>query len=130
LALSPRLNAARRRRAVSGVAPPPPQEFGMDPRSYEDMLAGCYDIKQRLVDMDTEGVWAQLCFPNMGGFAGSTFEKSKDMGLAEACMRAYSDFILDEWCAYDPQRQIPLVNLPYWRTDHWDAILAVARRPT
>jgi hypothetical protein len=30
--------------------------------------------------MDIEGVWAQLCFPNFGGFAGSTlFAKDKDL---------------------------------------------------
>jgi predicted TIM-barrel fold metal-dependent hydrolase len=27
---------------------------------------------------------------------------------------AYNDFILDEWCAYAPERQIPLVMVPFW----------------
>jgi predicted TIM-barrel fold metal-dependent hydrolase len=67
--------------------------------------------------MDVEGVWAQLCFPNMGGFAGSVFAKSKDLELAYECVKAYNDFILDEWCAPYPDRQIPLMMTPYWNVE-------------
>ncbi len=100
--------------ALNAVAGKHPREFGMDPRSYDDMRDGCHDIKSRLADMDIEGVHAQMCFPNMGGFAGSTFWQSKDKELGSACISAYNDFILDEWCAYDPGRQIPLVMIPFW----------------
>src|ERR1700712_2963764 len=88
--------------ALNAVAGKNPKDYGLDPRSYDDMLPGCHDIEQRLVDMDLEGVHAQLCFPNMGGFAGSVFAKSKDFDLAYACIQAYNDFILDEWCAPFP----------------------------
>ena len=100
--------------ALNAVAGKHPREFGMDPRSYDDMLPGCHNIKDRIKDMDIEGVWAQLCFPNFGGFAGSTFFAAKDKELAKLCISAYNDFILDEWCAYAPQRQIPLVMVPFW----------------
>ena len=100
--------------ALNAVAGKRPEEYGMDPRSYDDMLPGCHKIEDRIRDMDTEGVWAQLCFPNMGGFAGTVFSKSKDMELAKLCVQAYNDFILDEWCAYAPERQIPLVMVPWW----------------
>jgi len=100
--------------ALNAVAGKHPREFGLDPRSYSDMLPGCYDIAARIKDMDIEGVWAQLCFPNFGGFAGSTFYAAKDKDLAIQCVRAYNDFILDEWCAYAPDRQIPLVMVPFW----------------
>jgi predicted TIM-barrel fold metal-dependent hydrolase len=100
--------------ALNAVAGKPRQDFGMDPRSYDDMRIGCHDIAARLKDMDIEGVWAQMCFPNMGGFAGATFWQSQDKDLGAACVRAYNDFILDEWCAYDPQRQIPLAMIPFW----------------
>jgi predicted TIM-barrel fold metal-dependent hydrolase len=103
--------------ALNAVAGKNPKDYGLDPRSYDDMLPGCHDIEQRLVDMDLEGIHAQLCFPNMGGFAGSVFAKSKDMDLATACVAAYNDFILDEWCAFDPDRQIPLMMAPYWDVD-------------
>jgi predicted TIM-barrel fold metal-dependent hydrolase len=100
--------------ALNAVAGKHPREYGMDPRSYDDMRPGCYDIEERIKDMDTEGVWAQLAFPNMGGFAGSTFFACDDKDLAAECVRAYNDFILDEWCAYAPDRQIPLVMVPFW----------------
>lgn len=100
--------------ALNAVAGKDPKDFGLEPRNYYDMLPGCHDISERLKDMDVEGVWAQLCFPNMGGFAGSTFAKSKDMRLAAECVRAYNDFVVDEWCAFAPDRQIPLIMTPYW----------------
>jgi predicted TIM-barrel fold metal-dependent hydrolase len=103
--------------ALNAVAGKDPKDFGMDPRSYDDMLVGCYRIEDRIKDMDAEGVWAQLCFPNFGGFAGSTIAKSKDHALAVEVIRAYNDFIIDEWCAYAPARQIPLVMVPYWDVD-------------
>ncbi|MGX7680063.1 amidohydrolase family protein [Jatrophihabitans sp. DSM 45814] len=100
--------------ALNAVAGKHPREFGLDPRSYDDMLPGCYGIADRIKDMDIEGIWAQLCFPNFGGFAGSTFAKQGDLAFAAKCISVYNDFILDEWCAYAPDRQIPLMMLPYW----------------
>jgi predicted TIM-barrel fold metal-dependent hydrolase len=100
--------------ALNAVAGKDRRDFGMDPRRYDDMRVGCHDISARIKDMDAEGVWAEMCFPNMGGFAGSTFWKSDDQQLGAACVSAYNDFILDEWCAYNPERQIPLVMIPFW----------------
>lgn len=100
--------------ALNAVAGKDPKDFGLEPRSYYDMLPGCHDISERIKDMDLEGVWAQMCFPNMGGFAGSTFAKSTDMTLATECVKAYNDFVVDEWCAFAPDRQIPLIMTPYW----------------
>lgn len=107
--------------ALNAVAGKEYKDFGMDPRTYDDMLPGCYRIEDRIRDMDREGVHAQLCFPNFGGFAGSTLQKSKDTDLATECVRAYNDFILDEWCAFDPERQIPLLTLPYWDVEACNA---------
>ncbi|AXI76302.1 amidohydrolase family protein [Peterkaempfera bronchialis] len=111
--------------ALNAVVGKSPKDYGLDPRSYDDMLPGCHDIQERLKDMDTEGVWAQLCFPNMGGFAGSVFARSKDKALANECVKAYNDFILDEWCASAPERQIPLMMTPYWDVE---ATVAEVRR--
>lgn len=81
---------------------------------FEEMRPGCYDPKARLEDMEIDGVWAQLCFPNFARFAGHRFLFGKDRELARLCSRAYNDFILDEWCAVDPQRQLALGILPLW----------------
>jgi predicted TIM-barrel fold metal-dependent hydrolase len=100
--------------ALNAVAGKDPKDFGLDPRQYDDMLPGCHDIADRIRDMDIEGVWAQLCFPTFPGFAGKVFAAAHDLKLAELCVQAYNDFILDEWCAFAPERQIPLGVLPYW----------------
>jgi predicted TIM-barrel fold metal-dependent hydrolase len=100
--------------ALNAVAGKHPREFGMDPRSYSDMRVGCYDPVERVKDMDIEGVWAQLPFPNFGGFAGSTFFAAKDRELANLCVTAYNDFMIDVWCGAAPDRFIPLVMVPFW----------------
>ena len=87
---------------------------GSTPTKYGDMLPGCYDPKERVKDMDIDGVQAQLCFPSFPGFAGSTFFNSTDKELATACVSAYNDWMIDEWCAANPTRQIPLVLVPFW----------------
>jgi predicted TIM-barrel fold metal-dependent hydrolase len=99
---------------LNAVAGKPREEFGTEPVRFDDMLPGCYDPKARIADMDTDGVHAQLCFPSFPGFAGSTFVAADDMDLAAACVSAWNDWILDEWCAHAPDRQIPLALVPFW----------------
>lgn len=82
--------------------------------NFEEMLPGCYEPKGRLEAMDTDGVWAQLCFPNFARFAGHRFIPTTDPDLSLACIRAYNDFIFDEWCAADPERLLPLMLVPWW----------------
>jgi predicted TIM-barrel fold metal-dependent hydrolase len=84
------------------------------PPHFETMRRGCVDPVARLVDMDEEGVWAQTNFPNWAGFAGGRFRNAKDGELARACVRAYNDFVLDEWCLAAPDRYIPMVITPFW----------------
>jgi predicted TIM-barrel fold metal-dependent hydrolase len=81
------------------------------------MRKGCYDPKARIEDMDLDGIYAQLCFPSFAGFAGSTFFMATDKELATACVSAYNDWMIDEWCASMPGRQIPLVLMPFWDID-------------
>jgi predicted TIM-barrel fold metal-dependent hydrolase len=102
---------------LNAVVGKKPEDYDTDAAGYHDMLPGCYDIKARLADMDIDGITAQLCFPNFPGFAGSTFFAATDKDLATACVSAWNDFILDEWCASAPGRQIPLSLVPYWDID-------------
>jgi predicted TIM-barrel fold metal-dependent hydrolase len=60
-------------------------------------------------------------FPQFPRFAGQTFLEADDKDLALACVRAWNDFVLDEWTAVDPSRLIPLSIVPLW-----DASLAAA----
>ena len=81
---------------------------------FSEMRPGCYDPSARLEDMDLDGIWAQVNFPDFSRFAGHRFMVSHDFELAALCVRAYNDFILEEWCATDPQRLIPLIVVPLW----------------
>jgi predicted TIM-barrel fold metal-dependent hydrolase len=81
---------------------------------YDEMRPGCYDPKERLVDMDTDGVWAQLAFPTFARFAGHRFIEGKDRELSRLCVQAYNDFVIEEWCATDPDRLLPMASIPFW----------------
>jgi predicted TIM-barrel fold metal-dependent hydrolase len=99
---------------LNAVAGKDRRDYGQDPVSYSEMLPGCYDITARIEDMDTDGIHAQLCFPTFPGFAGNTLYAAEDKLLANACVSAYNDWMIDEWCAAVPGRQIPLVLVPFW----------------
>jgi len=103
--------------ALNAVAGKPYEERNLEPRRYDELMPGCYDPVARVRDMDLDGVHAQLCFPNVPRFAGTLFLQSDDLQLAQVCVEAYNDFILDEWCAAAPGRLIPLIILPLWDVD-------------
>jgi predicted TIM-barrel fold metal-dependent hydrolase len=102
---------------LNAVAGKPKEEIRLDPVRFDQMRKGCWDISARLADMDEDGIHAQLCFPSFPGFAGSTFMAAEDKDLATACVSAWNDFILDEWCAAAPDRMIPMGLVPYWDVD-------------
>ncbi len=80
---------------------------------FDEIRAGCYDPVARISDMDIDGVWGQLIFPNYARFAGHRFFLNvKDLELGYACLRTYNDYLLDEWCATDPQRLFGAAILP------------------
>jgi predicted TIM-barrel fold metal-dependent hydrolase len=91
-----------------------PSERSYEPRRFSEMLPGLYDPIARLRDMEEDGVWVQTCFPTFARFAGTRFLRVADKELALDCVRAYNDFIIDEWCAAAPGRFISLIILPLW----------------
>jgi predicted TIM-barrel fold metal-dependent hydrolase len=99
---------------LNAVAGKDPSEFTTEPVRFDDMRRGCWDPVARLDDMDVDGVHAQLGFPSFPRFCGQRFLAGKDKKLALLCVQAYNDFILDEWCATDPARFIPLGLIPLW----------------
>lgn len=102
---------------LNAVAGKKPEEYGVDPTRYEDMLPGCYDPKARVLDMDIDGVHAGLSFPSFPRFAGTVFLEAEDKELALLSVKAWNDYVLDEWCAAAPDRLIPIVILPLWSVD-------------
>src|SRR4051812_36299494 len=86
--------------------------------NFDEIRPGCYDPVERIKDMDIDGVWGQLCFPNYARFAGHRFYlnvQDRDLGLA--CLQTYNDYLLDEWCATDRRRLFGAVILPLHDVD-------------
>jgi predicted TIM-barrel fold metal-dependent hydrolase len=78
------------------------------------MRPGCYDPAARLLDMDRAGVLASMCFPTLPRFCGQLFMEASDRDFGFVCLQAYNDWLIDEWCATDPGRFIPLILIPMW----------------
>jgi len=81
------------------------------------MRPGCYEPKARLEDMDINHVEASLCFPSFPRFCGQTFTEAKDRDLGLACLKAYNDWMVEEWCGDSGGRLIPLTIIPLWDAD-------------
>ena len=99
---------------LDAVAGDDPEEFKLDSKAFERMRPGCYDPAARLRDMDEDGIDASLAFPQFPRFAGQGFTEAPDRDLALLCIRAWNDFVIDEWCGTDPNRLIPLSIVPMW----------------
>jgi predicted TIM-barrel fold metal-dependent hydrolase len=82
--------------------------------TYDEMRQGSYKLKERLEDMDTAGIEASFCFPTFPRFCGQTFYEAKDRELAMLCVRAYNDWMVEEWCGESGGRMLPLCIIPLW----------------
>ena len=99
---------------LNAVAGKTPEQYGLEPLRFDDMIPGCYDPVERVKDMDVDGVHAACCFPSFPGFGGRVFLNATDKELALACVKAWNDFSIDEWSATAPGRYVPLALLPIW----------------
>ncbi|HMC40753.1 MAG TPA: amidohydrolase family protein [Acidimicrobiales bacterium] len=94
---------------LNAVAGRPRDEWSMEPARFDEMRPGCFDIHERIKDMDAGGILASVCFPSLiAGFCGAVFSRSKDPELGLACVRAWNDWHLDYWAGTYPGRMIPL----------------------
>ena len=60
----------------------PKDEWGFNPGSYSELRPGCFDVHERVKDMDANGVLASMNFPTMAGFNARTFTEAGDKELA------------------------------------------------
>ena len=99
---------------LNAVAGKPPAEYGIEPTSFAEMRKGCWDIDQRIADMDANGVLGSMCFPSFPQFCGQLFSRTEDKDVALAMVQAYNDWHIDQWCGSYPGRFIPLSIPPIW----------------
>ena len=92
---------------LNAVAGRPPDEYGAEPTKLSEIREGCYDVDERIRDMNANGVAAAMNFPSFPQFCGQYFARAQDKDLGLAVLRAYNDWHIDEWCGAYPGRMIP-----------------------
>ena len=87
------------------------------PPSLEQADPATWQPAARLKRMDEYGIQAQLLYPNILGFYTTEFIGHPDHDFAIACVRAYNDFLTEEFHQLAPDRFIPITALPFWDID-------------
>jgi predicted TIM-barrel fold metal-dependent hydrolase len=93
-----------------------PDPFPSAPKTMDDVPRAAWNAEARLEYLDEIGVWAQVMYPNVGGFGSQAFLRLEDPDLRLACVRAYNDW-LTEWCSADPRRLLAVTATPFWDVD-------------
>jgi predicted TIM-barrel fold metal-dependent hydrolase len=78
--------------------------------TYETVRRGCWDGKARLEDMDADGVDAEFLYPSQRTMY--SFMGNPDREFHLAGVRAYNDFMAQEFCAAGPERLFFLAQTP------------------
>jgi tryptophan-rich sensory protein len=99
---------------LNAVAGRSPEEYGIEPTSFDEMRPGCYDIHERVRDMNANGVLGSMCFPSFPQFCGQLFARTEDKDQALVMLQAYNDWHVESWCGAYPGRFIPLALPPLW----------------
>ena len=93
--------------ALNAVAGRPKEEYGLEPQGLDEIRPGCYDVDERVKDMNAGGILGSMCFPSFPGFAGRLFA-TEDPDFSLALVQAYNDWHVEEWCGAYPARFIPM----------------------
>lgn len=95
---------------------------GLDPSEWQpyglqrDKVAGTASPEQRLREQDQDGMAAEVLFPNM--VAGpSLWRNIADDQVYNTMVRAYNDWLAEEYCSVDPDRLIGLGVIPWSSLD-------------
>ncbi|MBI3744069.1 MAG: amidohydrolase [Chloroflexi bacterium] len=87
---------------------------GMDSTEYdptgvpkEKVRPGNFEPKARIADMEADMVDAQVIYPGVALTGANSYSEDRD--IQNACVRAYNDWLLDEFCGYNKER---LIGLP------------------
>jgi predicted TIM-barrel fold metal-dependent hydrolase len=102
--------------ALNAVAGRPKEEYGLEPQGLDEIRPGCYNVDERIKDMNAGGILASICFPSFPGFAGRLFA-TEDQEFSVALVQAYNDWHIDEWCGAYPARFIPMAIPVIWDAD-------------
>ena len=89
----------------------------------DEVHPGCSRVKERLEFMDENGIWAQIVYPNVLGFAGqgrapmgAPRREPVDADLRLVSTQIYND-AMAEMQAESGGRLLPMALLPWWDVD-------------
>jgi predicted TIM-barrel fold metal-dependent hydrolase len=99
---------------LNAVAGKPREMYNIDASSYDEMRPGCFNVDERVRDMNAGGQLAGLNFPNWTGFSGQVLNQGPDRDVNLIMIKAYNDWHVDEWCGAYPGRFIPCGILPLY----------------
>ena len=85
--------------------------------TYDDMRPGCWQVEERIQDFELNWVDGSLPFPTFPRFCGQTFFEAEDKELALACVQAFNDWMVEEWCGTSRGMNLPLCIMPLWDVD-------------
>src|SRR3954454_7536511 len=97
---------------LNAVAGKPREHYNIDASRYDEMRPGCFNVDERIRDMNAGGQLAGLNFPNFTGFSGQVLNQGPDRDLNLVMIKAYNDWHVDEWCGAYSDRFIPCGILP------------------
>jgi len=69
------------------------------PIASDQIRAGCYEPAARLADMDLNHVRSLAVLPHFSPLLRPALCRTFRQELALACVRAYNDWMVDEWSA-------------------------------
>ncbi|STZ73196.1 putative TIM-barrel fold metal-dependent hydrolase [Mycolicibacterium fortuitum] len=50
--------------ALNAVAGRPKEEYGLEPQGLDEIRKGCYNVDERVKDMNAGGILGSICFPS------------------------------------------------------------------
>lgn len=83
----------------------------LGPADWSQVPAAAYDPRQRLRAMNSDAVDVSVLYPTVAGIGGQTFGKLSDAELELDCVRAYNDWLVEEWAQASP-RFVPQCLVP------------------
>ncbi len=90
----------------------PGERIRIAPRGlrWEEVRPGNYDGAAHIKDMMADGIDAAVVYPQMV-YRAYTGLKDRDLGLE--CLKAFNDWLLDDFCAADTNRLIGMCMVPW-----------------
>jgi len=87
------------------------------PPNLEEADPAAWQPSQRLARMTEYGITAQVLYPNLLGFDSEVFLEEGGGEYAADCVRAYNDYLVEEYGGVDTKRFVPIMMLPFWDID-------------